>query len=570
MPVKLKPFDKIGLCFSGGGYRATFYGLGVLSVLHKIQFQEKSLLEAVKSISSVSGGTLLAAAYTRSVQKNQHFNDFYQKLYTTFEPANDQLLENATRKLKDDQVWKKNTYKRRSVINAFALCYQEMEVFEGTFEMFHKNHIKQFDTVCFNATDFTYGLTYRFQNRGDFGNGPLYKSYRSQINALKDQIEIGDIVASSSCFPIGFAPLVFPDDYIKDHNNSSYQQLKSYEVFKDGVGLMDGGIADNQGIGSMVLADKRKGGRLDLILINDVGGNQMPAWEPSHESESVAGISLTDAVSKVLDYLKVRALYWIPGVIAVLMLILNDMQVFGDRSYASIYIVFGVLLGASILATTIGLIASVVKNTYLKKIAELFEKNVPKPIEDDILRLKNLKVSLIKRMLAERMSSAFTMINYVFMNQIRRLNYDLLYSSSKLKNRRATAMIYELDGQRNSYTRNDEDKVAIDPPSKLLQDVALTATQMPTTLWWSEEDIKLNRMNKLIACGQFTVCYKLLKYIIELQDGTEDRSEIDEMFGKMAIESLEELPFPELIPLEQQLRELWRKFNENPLWMVEE
>ena len=117
---------------------------------------------------------------------------------------------------------------------------------------------------------------------------------------LKDQIEIGDIVASSSCFPIGFAPLVFPDDYIKDHNNSSYQQLKSYEVFKDGVGLMDGGIADNQGIGSMVLADKRKGGRLDLILINDVGGNQMPAWEPSHESESVAGISLTDAVSKVL------------------------------------------------------------------------------------------------------------------------------------------------------------------------------------------------------------------------------------------------------------------------------
>jgi len=38
----------------------------------------------------------------------------------------------------------------------------------------------------------------------------------------------------------------------------------------------------------------------------------------------------------------------------------------------------------------------------------------------------------------------------------------------------------------------------------------------------------------------------------------------------MASESLEELPFPELIPLEQQLRELWGKFNENPLWMVEE
>ena len=570
MPEEFKPLHRIGLCFSGGGYRATFYGLGVLAVLHKIEFQEKSLLDAVKSISSVSGGTLLAAAYTRSVQKNQPFDDFYQKMYTSFEPGNDKLLENATKKLKDDQVWEKHAYKRRSVINAFALCYQEMEVFEGTFKMFHKDHIKQFDTVCFNATDFTYGLTYRFQNRGDFGNGPLYKSYRSQIKALKDQIEIGDIVASSSCFPIGFAPILFPDDYIKNHKDPSYKQLKSYAVFKDGVGLMDGGIADNQGIGSMVLADKRKGGSLDLILINDVGGNQMPAWEPSQDSGSAAGDSLTDAVSKVLDYLKVRALYWIPGLIALLMMILNNMHLLGDRSYASIYIVFGVLLGASILATTIGLIASIVKNTYLQKIAALFEKNVPKPIEDDLLRLKNLKVALLKRMLAERMSSAFTMINYVFMNQIRRLNYDLLYSSNNLKNRRATAMIYELDGQHNSYTREDDDKVAIPPPSQLLQDVALTATQMPTTLWWSEEDVKVNRMNKLIACGQFTVCYNLLKYIIDLQKDVEDRSEIDDMFGNLAKERIEELPFPELIPLEEHLRKLWSKFNENPLWMVEE
>ncbi|MGB5981689.1 MAG: patatin-like phospholipase family protein [Nonlabens sp.] len=568
---ELKPLHRLGLCFSGGGYRATFYGLGVLSILNKIQYRDQSMLDAVKSVSSVSGGTLLAAAYTRAVQQDDYsFEKFYQKMYETFKPENDRLMERATAKLKDDSVWEKHSYKKRSIINAFALCYQEMDVYKGTLDMFDSDRIKRFHTVCFNATDFSFGLTFRFQNNGDFGNSPLFKKHQSQINALKGQIEIGDAVASSSCFPIGFAPIIFPDDFIKDHNKQAYQELKSFEAFKNGVGLMDGGVADNQGIGSMVLADKRKDGRLDLILVNDVGGNQMPPWEATPENDDKNGVSLTDAISNALNWLKVKVMYWLPGVLAILMMVLNNMEVFGDRAYSSIYIVSSVVLGLSLLATLLAAAASILKNSYLNKISDLFKRSVPKPIADDILQLKNLKVSVIKRMLGDRLSSGFTMINYVFMNQIRRLNYDLLYASKNLKNRRATAMIYELNGENKSYTRNDDDPTSIAPPSELLQNVALIASQTATTLWWSEEDIKVHRMDKLIACGQFTVCYNLLKYVIDLQKGKEDQSNIDKLVRGSVLEVASEYDLFNLKRVEEELRELWSKFNEDPMWMVGE
>ena len=117
----LKPLHRIGLCFSGGGYRATFYGLGVLSILDKIQYRDQSLLEAVKSVSSVSGGTLLAAAYTRAVQQDDYsFADFYTKMYASFEPANDHLLERATAKLKDEDLWEVETTKKTLAHQCFC------------------------------------------------------------------------------------------------------------------------------------------------------------------------------------------------------------------------------------------------------------------------------------------------------------------------------------------------------------------------------------------------------------------------------------------------------------------
>ena len=64
-PVRLIPADElaggprpgIGVCFSGGGYRAMIFHLGALWRLY-----EAGLLRTVDRISSVSGGSITAGS----------------------------------------------------------------------------------------------------------------------------------------------------------------------------------------------------------------------------------------------------------------------------------------------------------------------------------------------------------------------------------------------------------------------------------------------------------------------------------------------------------------------------
>ena len=62
---------RIGLALSGGGYRAAAYHLGTLRALHKM-----GLLEKVDVISSVSGGSIIAAFYL--LHKDEPFEQIEQ------------------------------------------------------------------------------------------------------------------------------------------------------------------------------------------------------------------------------------------------------------------------------------------------------------------------------------------------------------------------------------------------------------------------------------------------------------------------------------------------------------
>ena len=552
-----RPFENIGLCFSGGGYRATFFGLGVLSYLDNVSYKDKSLLKSVKALSTVSGGTLTGVGYAKAVQATDYnFKAFFNTFYQAFTPENDVLLETAIAKLEDDSVWKANPYKRRSLINAFALTYAGMPLFEGSFEHFKKNEIKQLEQVCFNATDFSFGLTYRFQNRGYFGNNPLYRSNQKEVNALRNKVILGDVIASSSCFPVGFEPLVFPDDYFDDHNDPAYKNLKELDHFINGVGIMDGGIADNQGIGSIMNINERmerSNNGLDLVIVNDVGSYKMKPWQPD-TSEVGKSSSLKRGFHKILNYFSVKPLYWITLVVGLVLILLNNMSVFGPRAYTGLYIFGSVLVGMGLLLTVFGAVASVVKASVLSRLKSMFKKNVPAPLIDDILSFQKLDISLIQRMLTDRLSSAMILINDVFLKQLRRLNYDLFYSKAELNNKRITATVYKLNGQKTPYSKGSSFNKEIKPtPSHNLQSVSLTASETPTTLWWDKTDIAKNRMETLIACGQFTVCYELMDYILKLKadenSGVEDFSEIDKLYKSLETD--------------------WKLFNDKPLWLVE-
>ena len=565
--TKVNPFEGIGLCFSGGGYRATFYTLGILSYLHRLSFKGKPLLQQVSALSSVSGGTLTAVAFAKMVREQKtDFGTFFKKFYDTFTPDNDTLLETAVKNLESDGVWEANPHKTRSLINAFALTYSGMEVFEGSFSLFNDSTLKPLKQVCFNATDFSFGLPYRFQNSGDFGNNPLGNPL---VEALSPKIQLGDVIASSSCFPLGFEPMLFPDDYFKDQNDPNYKNLKKLQRFEDGVGIMDGGIADNQGIGSMMLISgrmKRMGEPLNLIIVNDVGSFKMEKWEQDN-SFTKKGPSLKKFLAKMLSYFKIKFLYILIFVLGLLLVILNALHIFKtcDQCDSPVfYIVGSILMGIGLVLMLLGGLASLGMAYAKGKIARLFKKNVPEVLLDDVLTFKKLDIGLVQQMLINRLTSTVKMVNDVFMKQMRRLNYDLFYSKDELKYKRVTTTVYELNGQETPYSGGTPSyNQNIKPsPSQLLKDVCLIASETPTTLWWDKKDIAADRMDTLIACGQFSLCYKLMEYILELKGSKEaDAKEHCDKF---------EIDLTHLDQLEQQLQSDWKAFNKDPFFYLKE
>lgn len=542
----LKPFEDIGICFSGGGYRATAFSLGVLDYLNRVAFGDKPLLENVIAISSVSGGTITAAFFAASNARGDSFETFYSKLYSFLKE--DKLVDEATAKFMDNEFWK-TTSRSRSIINGFALTYYEKLVgnnFDALTAENQKGHLKY---VCFNSTEFTYGLAFRFQNVNWFGN---YKLYCKELQAVLGDIRIADAIASSSCFPGGFDPMIFPNDYIENHASRGYVDLVSQPNFTNGIGVMDGGIVDNQGIGSMVNFDKSSnpGFPLGLMLVNDVDGYVMPPWVPADGSSNAKSKeSLSDYVTGWLEYFQMKPIYWIGLLVGVLSLIsASVLNVFFDKPWPFLYVVSSILIGGFSLLTGFGLLGDFFVKKLNEKVANEFRANIPHDLIDDVEKFAHLDLSLVKKMIKNRWTSAWLMINEIFLRQIRRLNFDLLYTSPHFNNRRITSMVYQLNGKQNTLD-DDKQKVKAEDItiSKQINESALIASLMPTTLWWDAEDIKVRRQDNLIACGQFTTCYNLIKYIQNLPDE----------YQTVSVKNLE-----------KTLLKDWENFNENPLIFV--
>lgn len=537
-------FENIALAFSGGGFRAAAFSLGVLSYLNHFRWKEKSLLERVKGLSTVSGGTITGAAYAVADAQSQPFDLFFDKMHSFLE--GDEVLDAALSKMEDDSIWQ-GTDKKHSLINAFALAYKEKLTNEkmGLLKS-GKGHLKD---VCFNATEFSFGMAFRFQINGYFGN------YKVDIKeeAAKHEIYIADAVASSSCFPLGFAPMIMPDDYYS-HDSNEYLTLKQKEYFNEGIGIMDGGIVDNQGIGSTILADKRLDeDGYDLILVCDVASYKMDPWKKNEDAVS-SGLSIKKWLSDLVKKVKSAGSKWLLLIIGLLLTGLGIQDVFPRWTALALYS-GGIITFIGLALIFIKFIARSAIRLGLLAVKNRLEKLIPKFFIEKITFLDDLRFSLIKKMIEERFTSGLTMVNDVFLKQIRRLNYNLFYADEKLKNRRASAMIYQLtrdqfDDKKSTETLGDDPVPGLKLPGKKIFDVAQIASDMATTLWFTPDDTKKESLKNLIACGQFTACYTLLRYLNKLHpDCTSSRQEeIQELFSEMAKD--------------------WDQFVDNPFWII--
>lgn len=226
------------LTFSGGGTRAASLSYGVLKEL-----KNQNLLDEIDVISSVSGGSFTSAYF--GLYGEQIFEDFEEKFLK--KPIQTRLIDTFINPFN----WFGLSFSNRS---DYVASYYEEEIFGAkTFGDLRKNGPK----IIINATDISTGNAFSFSP----------DTFR-RICSDWETYPIGKAVTASSAVPVLFSPITLknyagclsPYDNARKrrvlltHNGKQSLELKKYqekEKFQY-LHLVDGGIADNLGIRSLL------------------------------------------------------------------------------------------------------------------------------------------------------------------------------------------------------------------------------------------------------------------------------------------------------------------------------
>jgi hypothetical protein len=566
----IDPFANIALAFSGGGFRAASFALGVLSYLNKLQFTAeddplngKRLLDQVTYMSSASGGTITTALYALYSAKGESYESFYIKLFGGLD--GEFLLQKALSILTHRKAWRNRPDKSRNIINAFSMAYDEYlfsgETLKALYYPAGNGHLQE---VCFNTTEFYTGLSFRQDRKMAPDDAKdLYFKYGNEniylTQSAAGDIKIADALAASSCFPAGFEPIVFPDDFANEV--VSIQQLKegltlvpqtgdkAEKAFAAAkmVGFMDGGITDNQGLQSMMYADGRRIRNettfkcFDLMMVSDVGSYFIKPYVNPPKPKA-GGISL-------------NGLYWL---VAALFFAAVACVYFGFHCHKTYLAFIGGFFG--VIPAILLLIVRWL-NGQINGAAESSPLNLRKSFTEKIVRLLLKYLTLtplptLKQMLIARADSVLLLNMSVFLKRIRQLLYNKFYDSPEWKNRGKGNHIYDLAFASDIYRKQNPPPSPFLAPSRELQIVAQTAYETGTTLWFDEQSEKISH-NKacIIACGEFTTCYNLLGYIEKLSG---DPTAVDSRYANRLNE------------LKKQLTADYTRFKTDPFFMYNE
>ena len=566
---------------SGGGFRAACFSLGSLSYLQRLHYKGQPLLQNVRFISSTSGGSITNLAYSSGVFKGRSFEHCFGFLMTELD--GEKLISRALSILKSRKEWKNRPAKSRNLINAFSMAYDEL-LQQETFSIFSdRQHQPHLEEICVNATEFTNGLPFRFQSQhpGDFPKGRIgnrFIFFAPRGIPMAHKIKLADILASSSCFPSGFEPMIFPNDYThaaltgdelrkaisfkantftienpesreqpegagtlpaKDSAAEAVQQENSYnsiDLLADATfnkalhfGLMDGGVADNQAIDAFRLANdrRRKNGltEFDLYLACDVTSNFMDGYTlPMEKKKWYNRITVYGII-----------ILWV-----LCSLVFPALLVFARNGWKGwMYVVstISVLMAIPLLYLGFTKIKSLFRKKKDNSWSTIFNKYLGVFL--------GLRISVLKQMISSRIKSVFILANDIYLKQIRRMYYEELFTDDTYKDKMIQNAIYDLS--RAIFTGKD---MSTDPlhPSKKIIDIAEKARTMGTTLWFDQQHQAGNMKASIVAAGQFTTCYNLLRFLNKKEPGSLS---------------------PELLSLQAALQADWERFNTDPMFMMQ-
>ncbi len=246
---------KIGLALSGGGYRAAAYHIGTLRALHKL-----GVLDKVDVISSVSGGSIIAAYYGLHDGNYDSFEkDFSDKIRTgVLHLALINLM------LVFALVVFLFCYLGCWGLLSFAVLFfawywllpvSKLISWQYDWLFFRRKKLKDLKAspiITINATD------YPTVSQFTFSGERMYDYYYGKDAFYHEQFPISKAVMASSCVPFAFCPIRVSKKYWTNQMRRIVPPM-----------LFDGGLYDNQG--THLLTDKMSPYACTYIIVSDAG-----------------------------------------------------------------------------------------------------------------------------------------------------------------------------------------------------------------------------------------------------------------------------------------------------------
>jgi predicted acylesterase/phospholipase RssA len=552
------PFGKIALSCSGGGYRAASFHLGTMSYLNRLNFGGTPLLEHVKLISTVSGGSITGVVYAMMKQQGRSFNEIYDFLLQTL--IRTDLLQSGIEMLNPDAAWP-YVYKRKNLINVFATQYDE-NFTGGALMSIFDNMTAHLEAVVFNCTDFEHAVNFRFRNPGSTYAGNYYN--RITLKQLRE-VKLADVMAASSCFPGGFEPMCWPDDFVHEHSPNLKDLANKHSAAGiSPLGIMDGGIYDNQGVDSILRYKEQSGvPYFDLIILSDVASPDMKAFVPFKEQPKKGFRALTvkavrERVVQVDRW--AGSLLWLTAALGFLLPFILNMHA-------------NWLAGVCWTFTGFAMLFLVVR-FWVKKQLHLLLFRAFLKIRDNVapfylrrlalFNIEELSVHRAEPLIMDRINSLITLLTSVFLKVVRRLNYNRLYEDDVYQFRRFSTLIKCLTRDNLVKGINETRKAGFftgDYDTDIgheIQQVVEEASAFGTTLWFTEQQLLDNVLKKLVATGQVTMCYNMILYIEQLKNSKDDQ------YAK-----LNEQVRTDIDALYAQCTSDWALFRQHPMFLVE-
>ncbi len=317
---------KIGLALSGGGFRASFFHLGVMARL-----AELDLLRHVECLSCVSGGSIVGAHFYLELKKlledrhdvatptepgiaKQDYIDIVRRVQRDFLAgvqtnvrtrvaadlfANLRMIfrPSGSRTLRVGELYEEQIFARvNDDYGGQPRWLDELLVqpkgAPGHFrpEVSNWRRFAKVPTLVLNATTLNTGHCWQFTANwmgealsgvsGIDANARLRRVYHHDLPAAFDRVRLGHAVAASACVPGLFEPLTL---------RRLYRGADGEDML---VRLVDGGVHDNQGVATLVDED------CAVMIVSD-GSQQM-------DDDDRPGSSVVSAPLRSNDILQER------------------------------------------------------------------------------------------------------------------------------------------------------------------------------------------------------------------------------------------------------------------------